>query len=153
MGDRRDTADESGISPTRGRFISPSKGRPYIGHGTAVFFLNGKSLHPIRMNILELRRQKDLIPSICLIGGYVKIFYPKITPLSGHLQVGKRTTMARLYREQRLMLSSFFFRDIIFFYLSRQIKICFRVLNIYVPVISKTLEHIETFNTNCKVVS
>ena len=56
MGDRRDTADESGISPTRGRFISPSKGRPYIGHGTAVFFLNGKSLHPIRMNILELRR-------------------------------------------------------------------------------------------------
>ena len=23
----------------------------------------------------------------------------------------------------------------------------------YVPVISKTLEHIETFNTNCKVVS
>ena len=24
---------------------------------------------------------------------------------------------------------------------------------VYVPVISKTLEHIETFNTNCKVVS
>ena len=26
-------------------------------------------------------------------------------------------------------------------------------LNIYVPIISKTLECIKTFNTNCKVVS
>ena len=42
MGDRRDTADESGISPTRGRFISPSKGRPYIGHGWLFFFSQWK---------------------------------------------------------------------------------------------------------------
>ena len=43
-------------------------------------------------------------------------------------------------------------QDIYFLYIKKFANAkanCF----VYVPVISKTLEHIETFNTNCKVVS